>query len=136
MRKTKLSTLFYYLTKTHQIRKTSKLETWAVIMSSPHRIIKQETVGNYYISTVFLGIDHAFNGGKPILFETMLFSKLPNHQTERYHTWNEALKGHKKWVGWAKRRLKTKTKNTNMPCTQCQKELAMDNSNKCPTCQK
>lgn len=32
-----------------------------------------DTVGGYKISTVFLGIDHAFDGGTPILFETMMF---------------------------------------------------------------
>lgn len=29
----------------------------------------------YVVSTVFLGLDHAFTGGPPLLYETMVFAK-------------------------------------------------------------
>lgn len=36
------------------------------------RIVKQEQVGEVWVSTVFLGLDHDFSGeGPPILWETM-----------------------------------------------------------------
>ena len=51
------------------------------------------------VSTVFLGIDHNFMGGRPLLFETMVFG----HHTLsglqlRYVTWKEAEKSHDKIV--------------------------------------
>jgi hypothetical protein len=50
-----------------------------------------------YVSTVFLGLDHAFMGGPPMIFETMTF--LPGDEGEnteqfRYSTWEEAEAGH------------------------------------------
>lgn len=38
------------------------------------RIVRQETVGEYFISTVFLGLDHNYFGDVPILWETMVFA--------------------------------------------------------------
>lgn len=38
--------------------------------------VAEAHLGKFYISTVFLGIDHNFLGkGGPILFETMVFAK-------------------------------------------------------------
>lgn len=40
------------------------------------RIVKQEELPDgRYLSTVFLGLDHAYDGGGPLLWETMLFEK-------------------------------------------------------------
>lgn len=48
------------------------------------------------VSTVFLGLDHAFGCGPPVLFETMV--RLPEggwkDVCERYTTWDEAEAGH------------------------------------------
>lgn len=48
------------------------------------------------VSTVFLGINHAFSGGPPIVFETMVFSKGGDGDCHRYATWEEAEEGHEK----------------------------------------
>lgn len=53
------------------------------------------------VSTVFLGIDHSFYGGKPILFETMIFGGMYDGEQERYSTWEEAEAGHEKAVAKA-----------------------------------
>lgn len=52
------------------------------------------------VSTVFLGINHAFFGGPPVLFETMVFGDYEGEDFEqyRYHTWAEAEAGHKACV--------------------------------------
>jgi hypothetical protein len=51
------------------------------------------------ISTVFLGIDHAFVGGRPILFESMLFvGTMAGEDMRRYCTWADAEAGHKEMV--------------------------------------
>lgn len=54
------------------------------------------------VSTVFLGADHNFLGGPPLLFETMVFRDGPEEQ-ERYCTWEEALIGHQKMLEYAKK---------------------------------
>lgn len=46
------------------------------------------------ISTVFLGIDHSYLGGPPVLFETMVFGGELDQEQERYCTWDEAFAGH------------------------------------------
>jgi hypothetical protein len=53
------------------------------------------------VSTVFLGLDHAFGGNKPVLFESMYFSDsdgMQEEDCERYHTWDEAEEGHRRMV--------------------------------------
>lgn len=54
-----------------------------------------ETIG---VSTVFLCIDHAFGGGEPVLFETMVFDNKEPEKYERYTTWDLAEAGHRKIV--------------------------------------
>jgi len=46
------------------------------------------------ISTVFLGIDHSFGRGAPVLFETMTFAPGDAEGQWRYRTWQEAEAGH------------------------------------------
>lgn len=50
------------------------------------------------VSTVFLFGDHNhLEDGDPILFETMVFDENRNEIfCERYHTYNEAIEGHKR----------------------------------------
>jgi hypothetical protein len=50
------------------------------------------------VSTVFLGLDHAWGDGPPLLFETMIFGGTEDEYCERYSTWEEAEAGHKKAV--------------------------------------
>ena len=72
------------------------------------RRVGYDTVGVYSVSTVFLGIDHAFGSGAPLLFETMVF---PNGDdtddwgTERYTTWEQAATGHQAMIERCERRI-------------------------------
>jgi hypothetical protein len=51
------------------------------------------------VSTVFLGLDHSFGGGPPVLFETMVFGMPDGSEyQDRYHTWQEAEAGHREVV--------------------------------------
>lgn len=50
------------------------------------------------VSTVFLGVDHNWGEGPPVLFETMIFGGPENEYQERYCTWEEAEEGHKRAV--------------------------------------
>ena len=57
----------------------------------------------YQVSTVFLAIDHAFGGGPPILFETMIFGgNREDIYMKRYCTWDEAEDGHQEALEYLK----------------------------------
>lgn len=66
------------------------------------KTLKKSHVGDYYVSTVFLGFDHNFSGsGLPLLFETMVFrigqveiSDVWDNWQKRDVSWNEALEIH------------------------------------------
>lgn len=64
------------------------------------RIGRQEFEGNIYVSTVWLGINHQWRDGPPIIFETMIFSKNDLYpygdEQMRYSTKAEAEKGHQR----------------------------------------
>lgn len=66
------------------------------------RVGGTETMFGYQVSTVWLGIDHNYDGGLPLIFETMVFnSEGQDMEMERYSTLEEAAAGHlvmaKKW---------------------------------------
>jgi hypothetical protein len=63
-----------------------------------NKIVKQETIGNTKISTVFLGQDIGNGIGAPILFETMCFGGILDNEQWRYQTFGEALEGHQKVI--------------------------------------
>ena len=50
------------------------------------------------VSTVFLLIDHSFDDGLPLLFETMVFGGELDGELDRYGTWDEAVDGHNAMV--------------------------------------
>lgn len=47
-----------------------------------------------FVSTVWLGMDHSFGMGSPLIFETMFFGVENIFIQERYTTLDEAEKGH------------------------------------------
>ena len=66
------------------------------------RVVAQEELKNgRWVSTVWLGLDHSFGAGKPMIFETTVFPKTGVYgdiDMARYATQREALQGHKKMV--------------------------------------
>ena len=65
-----------------------------------YRRIGLDTVGQVRVSTVWLGMDHAFLGGEPEIFETMVFGGDNWIEQDRIHyrTEAEALAGHQRIV--------------------------------------
>jgi hypothetical protein len=45
---------------------------WAIWYEDINRIVKQEKAGDFFISTVFLGVDYGLNG-PPVLWESIVF---------------------------------------------------------------
>lgn len=60
-----------------------------------NRLVGRYQFGEVVVSTVFLGMDHSFNGGTPVLFETMIFGGEYDQFQERYCNWDKAEEGHK-----------------------------------------
>ena len=54
--------------------------------------------GRSRVSTVFLGLNHNYWGGPPILWETMVFGGPLDLETDRYSSRAEALAGHAEMV--------------------------------------
>ena len=64
---------------------------------SDRRTVKRDEIGDILVSTVFLGLDHAWTpGGKPVLWETMIFGGEHDQYQERYTSHKDALEGHEK----------------------------------------
>ena len=77
--------------------KPMTLQEWAKAFKDPRRIGKTN-VGDAEVSTVWLGSDHQFGDGPPLIFETMIFGGSHDQFCDRYSTKEEALAGHKRIV--------------------------------------
>jgi len=62
------------------------------------RVAQDKLKNGVFVSTVWLGMDHSWFGGKPLIFETMVFGAGEEEEQERYSTEKEALAGHKRFV--------------------------------------
>jgi hypothetical protein len=88
------------------------LGDWAQWVESmgANRVVRQEHMQSFFVSTMFLGLDHRFGPGSPILFETMVFAKTPTGVVDysglymdRYETYAQALEGHERAIEKIKR---------------------------------
>ena len=69
------------------------------LQSAPNRVVARTMVREgVEVSTVFLGLDHQFSNGAPLLFETMVFRNGDGQDMDRYSTWDEAVAGHEAMV--------------------------------------
>ena len=89
---------YYMLNPDHSIREAKDIIEWATSFEGVSRFVAKTSLENGMISTVFLGIDHNWGNGKPLFFETMVFDGPLDGEMARYHTWDEALQGHKAMV--------------------------------------
>lgn len=76
--------------------KVDDLLEWARYFERSNCQIALDVVGHRRVSTVFLGIDHNFTGGQPLLFETLVFPEC--ERCERYSTKGAAIVGHNRIV--------------------------------------
>jgi hypothetical protein len=81
------------------------IEEWGDIHLAD-KIVAQEQVGDYFISTVWIGIDMNYSDeGPPLIFETMVFNRSPGSEVLgdeegcwRWATEEEAHTGHRMLV--------------------------------------
>ena len=79
------------------------LEQFSRDLSNPdkRRIALTELSDGKIVSTIWLGINHRFGDGPPLIFETMVFPKADDWNDldmQRYSIESEAIKGHQEMV--------------------------------------
>ncbi len=85
----------YYVLDGHNPKEVDDILGWAASFEdTKSRVVDQTKIGESEISTVFLGLNHRYGEGEPLLFETMIFGGKEDGFQERYSTWDEAVKGH------------------------------------------
>jgi hypothetical protein len=92
----------HYILDGTTVRHTEDVLAWAQwFETADRRVARTALTPEVEVSTVFLGIDHQFEPGGPVvLFETMTFAQRGMERkalemfTERYSTWHEAEQGH------------------------------------------
>lgn len=89
--------MFYILNDEENPIKVDDVVVWAKWFETAHgkRIIAQDSVGDVFVSTVFLGLDHNFGfGGDPLLYQTMIFGGPHDQYQSRYASRQGAIAGH------------------------------------------
>lgn len=105
-----------YILDGHNVVECSDLMKWAEWFETAHRHVAKTDIGvpawkhwlgkhwgikrfePVRISTIFLGLDHRFGSGPPLLFETMIFGGKFDQEQWRYSTWDEAERCHRNAV--------------------------------------
>lgn len=75
-------------------------------VKTDERRLGKTQIGNFHISTVWLGMNHRYNEGPPLIFETMIFNENKNYQDigcQRYSTKDEAFAGHLDAIKWVQK---------------------------------
>ena len=87
-----------YILEGHTPVPCDDLLTWGKWLENREvRRVALTCVGEYKVSTVFLGLDHQYGDGHPLLFETMIFGGSYGREEEyqtRCSTWEEAEQMH------------------------------------------
>ena len=84
--------------------KPISMQEWVdVVQNRPEEkfVAKTELDSGRVVSTVWLGLNHRFEDGPPLIFETMVFPQQNNwgeEDMERYSTLEEAKEGHERMV--------------------------------------
>jgi hypothetical protein len=88
---------------------------WAELFGDPqYKRVALHWIRGWMVSSVWLGLDHNFFGGTPLIFETMVFP--PGDEADRHGVWSEnyqerypseaaALAGHDRALAWIREKL-------------------------------
>lgn len=95
----------YILNPDHTARPCGNLLEWAMWFETAERRVARDEFDGFTVSTVFLGLDRSAGMGRPVLFETMIFTETDHElagYAHRYSTWEEAEAGHARAVEMAR----------------------------------
>src|SRR5262245_25131897 len=118
----------YILDEHRRVIREHDLITWAMWLETADRLVRRDAdeAAGWVVSTVFLGLDHQWGEGPPLVFETMVFAPGRYHRNRpiegsvetsdalrkqwdgaggRYSTWEEAEEGHRRIVERLRRDL-------------------------------
>ena len=105
----------YYVLDENGDPKPAESREWVEWMESSGttRQVAEDIVNGRRVSTVFLGLDHNFGLGRPLLYETMIFPGgaercILEEYMDRYSTKEEALAGHKRAIEYASKQPESK----------------------------
>ena len=83
----------HYVLEGHRVVPAKGILEWGAFFEKiENRRVAQDTIGKFWISTVFIGIDHGIFEA-PLVFETMVFGG-DEEYVDRCSTWEEAEKMH------------------------------------------
>ena len=98
----------YILNDQHEPVPTDDARVWGEWMEKGNRQVARTEIDGVSVSTVFLGLDHQWGEGRPILFETMIFGGKHNEYQRRCSTWHDAEVMHKEAVNLVRNTPKEK----------------------------
>ncbi len=101
-----------YILDGHTAVVCDDLMKWAKWFETADRYVAKTTIGKTEVSTVFIGLDHSFGNGPPLLFKTMISGGDFDCEEWRYTTWEEAEKGHQKAVAKVEEKENDSKRNT------------------------
>ncbi len=84
----------YYILQNQTVVSVPSAKEFGEWVETADRVVSKNQVGDVEVSTVFLGIDHQFYEGPPLLFETMVFGGDLDQTCLRCSTWDEAVEQH------------------------------------------
>jgi hypothetical protein len=97
----------YYILNGREVEPVDSAMEWAHAFHNEDRRVALDEIGDYRISTVFLGLDHSHvPGGPPLVFETMVFG--PDDSDlwmERCSTYDEAEEMHQRGCAYVRDEL-------------------------------
>ncbi len=88
----------WFILNGHEPEPVSSLEEWMQRFEGQNRRVADTETSDGRVSTVFLGLDHSFGDGPPLIFESMIFGGQHDGEMRRYSTWAEAEQGHAEMV--------------------------------------
>lgn len=92
-----------YILDGHRPVRCDDLMLWGAWFQEHDRRVASTRIHGVWVSTVFLGLDHNFGRGPPVLFETMVFGGEMDQEMRRYRTWDEAERGHREMCALVRR---------------------------------
>ena len=86
--------------KNEPVRENDNTKVWGWRDDNQDRVrLRRETVSeDVDVSTVFLSMDHSWDNGAPVLWETMIFGGEWDQYMHRYTSQDSAIWGHSKIV--------------------------------------
>ena len=96
-----------FILEGHKVVPCDDLLTWGEWLgTADRRVARTEISASLFVSTVFIGLDHSFGNGPPLLFETMVFRNGSGGEEDRCSTWEQAEQQHAKMVEQVTKEIK------------------------------